>query len=189
MSEPTPLLAPLKPVLVTARLWKDGRFVADDWRALADGEPLPIEDRAIVSLGRWRAERANLAALGAQVGIRLEPPDEPDPIADDITRLGVIALTFQKFTDGRAYSTARRLRESGYKGELRASGDVLLDQLPLMLRAGFDAFEIRHRATIAALEAAQLPAVSRVYQSGAEFAARPWRSRRAAAGAAGQQEE
>ncbi len=104
-----------------------------------------------------------------------------DASTDGIDRLGVIALPFAKFTDGRAYSTARRLREADFKGQIRATGDVLLDQLPLMLRAGFDAFVITHTATIAALEAKPVPAVSRVYQTAAARSADGWRSRRVGA--------
>lgn len=177
MSEPTPLLAPLKPASVPPRLWQAGAFVEDTWRVVGDDEPLPIAGRAIVSLKRWRADQASLAASGVPVGIRLEAGEQPEP-ADDIARLDVIALPFPKFSDGRSYSTARRLREAGFKGELRATGDVLLDQLPLMLRAGFDAFEISHAATVKALEAGEVPAVTRVYQSGNETGAAGRFSRR-----------
>jgi len=85
---------------------------------------------------------------------RLNPlaPQEPAlSIAntDDVLQLGdrlkgvrLIALHFPKFTDGRAYSQARLLRERlGYGGELRATGAVFLDQLPFLLRCGFDSFE------------------------------------------------
>lgn len=181
MAEPSPLLPPLKPALVAPRLWKDGRFVADDWRTIADDEEVPVCGRAILSLSRWRQEQANLAALGMPVGIRVEPAEAIDAETDDIERLQVIALVFPKFTDGRAYSTARRLREWGYRGEIRATGDVLIDQLPLMLRAGFDAFEITHAATIRALETSPIPAISRVYQSAPEPAAVDWKSRRSVA--------
>lgn len=181
MSEPSPLLAPLKPALAPARLWNGQQFVADSWRALADEEPLPIGGRAIVSLKRWRTEQAVLAALAVRVGIAVPPGESVDPATDDIDRLALIALVFPKFTDGRAYSTARRLREAGFRDELRATGDVLLDQLPLMLRSGFDAFEITHAATIRVLERAGVPAVVRVYQPGSEIAPVPWRSRRVAA--------
>ena len=167
MSEPTPLLPPLTPAMIAPRLWRDGAFVADDWTVTTDGEPIPIDGRAIVSLGRWRAEQQSLASTGVPVGVRVEPADTIDYVADDIERLALIALAFPKFTDGRAYSTARRLREAGYRGEIRATGDVLLDQLPLMLRTGFNAFLIKHAATVAALESAPIPAVSRVYQSAA----------------------
>ena len=67
----------------------------------------------------------------------------PEHIGDGLWRLAVIALEFPAFRDGRAYSYARLLREKyGYEGELRAVGDVLLEQLHFMTRTGFDAFEI-----------------------------------------------
>lgn len=171
MSEPTPLLPPLAPAVVEPRLWRDGRFTVDDWRTVADSEAFPIEGRAIVTLTRWRAEQPSLASTGARVGISAQPAEAIDCATDDIERLALVALAFPKFTDGRGYSTARRLRQAGYRGEIRATGDVLLDQLPLMLRAGFDAFLIRHAATIAALESGPIPAVTRVYQSAAPFGA------------------
>ena len=180
MSEPSPLLAPLKPETVASRLWRDGRFVADHWRHVADEAPLPIDGHAIVSLKRWRAEQAAIAASGAPVGVVVAAGDSIDPASDDIGRLGVVALAFPKFSDGRAYSTARRLREAGFAGEVRATGDVLLDQLPLMLRAGFDAFEITNAATERALERGELPAVSHVYQSGTTVVEFGWKARRAA---------
>ncbi|MBM3643207.1 MAG: DUF934 domain-containing protein [Alphaproteobacteria bacterium] len=66
----------------------------------------------------------------------------PDLLGDGLARLELIALHFPKFNDGRAYSQARLLRgRMGYRGELRATGDVLRDQLPFMLRCGFDSFE------------------------------------------------
>ena len=179
MAEPSPLLAPLKPALVAPRLWRNGRFVADDWRMVSGDEAVPVSGRAIISLSRWRQEQPNLAALGVPIGIRVEPAEAIDPETDDLARLGVIALVFPKFTDGRAYSTARRLREWGYRGEIRATGDVLIDQLPLMLRAGFDAFEISHAATIRALETGTLPAIPHIYQSPPESATLDWKSRRA----------
>lgn len=183
MSEPAPLFSPLKPATIEPHLWTGTSFVPDPWRTIADAEPFPIGGQAIVSLTRWRAEQPALAALGAPVGVVVQSSEALDFDTDDVNRLAVIALVFPKFTDGRAYSTARRLRESGYAGEIRATGDVLLDQLPLMLRAGFTTFEIVNAATIHALEVAPLPAVSRVYQTGAETAARGWRSRRAGIGA------
>lgn len=181
MSEPVPLLQPLKPAAVPPRLWDGARFVPDDWRTIADDAALPIDGRALISLLRWRAEQPSLAALGVPLGVKVQPGDVLDAATDDIDRLSVIALVFPKFTDGRAYSTARQLREGlGYRGEIRATGDVLLDQLPLMLRCGFDAFEIVNAATIRALEHAPVPAVSRVYQTGAEAKGSVWNSRRIA---------
>lgn len=180
MSEPTLLLAPLKPAARPAQLWDGRRFIPDDWRSIADADPLPIEGCALVSLPRWRAEQAALAALGVPCGIKVLAGEALDAASDDIARLSVVALVFPKFTDGRSYSTARQLREVlGYRGQLRATGDVLLDQLPLMLRCGFDAFEIVDAATIQALKKSPVPAVSRIYQGGA-VAGSVWNSRRAA---------
>ena len=181
MSEPTPLLAPLKPAAVPAHLWDGTRFLPDNWRTIADGEALPIDGLALVTLARWRADLASLGALGVPCGIKVQPGDVLDAASDDLARLSVVALVFPKFTDGRAYSTARHLREvMGYRGQIRATGDVLLDQLPLMLRCGFDAFEIVDAATIQALKTSPVPAVSRVYQGGAVATGSAWNSRRAA---------
>ena len=179
MSEPAPLFSPLKPATTEPRLWTGTSFVPDPWHTIADAEPFPIGGQAIVSLTRWRAEQPALAALGAPVGVVVQSSEALDFDTDDVNRLAVIALVFPKFTDGRAYSTARRLRESGYAGETGAPGDVLLVGPPLMRRAVFAALNMVNAATIHALEVAPLPAVSRVYQSGVETAVRGWRSRRA----------
>jgi uncharacterized protein (DUF934 family) len=181
MSEPAPLFSPLKPATTEPRLWTGSGFAADRWQVIGDDAPLPIAGYAIISLTRWRSEQAALAALGVPIGTLVQPSEMLDLETDDVARLAVIALVFPKFTDGRAYSIARRLREGGYAGEIRAMGDVLLDQLPLMLRTGFTSFETTSVATVRALEVAPPPAVSRVYQAGAESADHSWHSRRAAA--------
>jgi uncharacterized protein (DUF934 family) len=116
-------------------------IVADAWCYAAEG-PLPDAD-VIVPLARFVAEREALLAR-PRLGVRLEPGDDPQVIAADLDRLDLIALAFPKFTDGRAYSHARLLRDRyGFRGELRAVGDVLRDQLLAMARCGFDAFELR----------------------------------------------
>jgi len=85
-----------------------------------------------------------LVARGAPLGIRLHSDQSPELIAADVQRFALIALEFPKFRDGRSYSYARLLRERyGFKGELRAVGEVLLEQLFFMLRVGFDAFDIQ----------------------------------------------
>jgi uncharacterized protein (DUF934 family) len=182
MSEPKPLLAPIKPPVAAARIYRDGRLIADAWRTLDATADIPIDGRAILTLARWRAEQANLPK-GVPLGVLVQPAETLDAATDDLHALALIALAFPKFSDGRAYSTARRLRDQfGYRGEIRATGDVLLDQLPLMLRAGFDSFEIVHAPTIAALEAGRVPAVSRVYQAATETAPAHWLSRRRVGG-------
>ena len=72
--------------------------------------------------------------------VRLETGDDARALIPHLDRLALIEIAFPSFRDGRGYSSARILREAGYVGELRAEGDVLLDQVPLMRRCGFDSF-------------------------------------------------
>jgi len=72
--------------------------------------------------------------------VRLESDEDARALIPYLDRLALIEVAFPKFRDGRGYSAARILREAGYAGELRAQGDVLVDQIPLMRRCGFDSF-------------------------------------------------
>ncbi len=119
--------------------------VEDGWQHIADGEELPQEGDVTVSLARWGQEREALLARGrGALGVRLRGTDDLSGIEGDLGRLAMIALDFPKFTDGRCYSLARLLRERhGFEGQLRATGQVLRDQLFMLARCGFDAFELR----------------------------------------------
>jgi uncharacterized protein (DUF934 family) len=124
-------------------LIKNDQIADDPWIAVDDEDVLPEGAPAIVSLARWRAERETLAGRNAPLGIRLGAHQSPWEIVDDLDRFQMIALEFPSFGDGRAYSYARLLRERhGYRGELRAVGQVLRDQALFMRRCGFDAFEV-----------------------------------------------
>lgn len=96
-----------------------------------------------------------LLARGTPLGVWLAPGDDPAAIAGDLQRLALVAVHFPKFTDGRGYSTAALLRtRHGYRGELRAFGDVGRDQLYYLARCGFDSFRLAdHRDPEAALAA------------------------------------
>ncbi len=72
--------------------------------------------------------------------VRIEAGDDARLLIPHLDRLALIEVSFPKFRDGRGYSAGRILREAGYTGELRAEGDVLVDQIPLMRRCGFDSF-------------------------------------------------
>ncbi|MEE4338994.1 DUF934 domain-containing protein [Erythrobacter sp.] len=72
--------------------------------------------------------------------VRIEPGDDARLLLPFLDRLALVEINFPAFTDGRGYSAARILREAGYAGELRAVGDVLIDQLSHMRRCGFDSF-------------------------------------------------
>jgi len=123
-------------------LFRETGIVEDPWQKLADEASVPADGLVLVSFARWREARATLLARRGPVGVALANTDPVEALASDISRLDLIALHFPKFSDGRAYSQARLLRERlGYEGELRATGGVLQDQLPFMLRCGFDSFE------------------------------------------------
>jgi uncharacterized protein (DUF934 family) len=122
---------------------KHRQIVEDRWQHLADDADLPAGP-VIVSLARWQRERKMLLERSDPVGVRLPNTADVADLAEDLPVLEVVALEFPKFADGRAYSQARLLRERhGYRGEIRAVGDVLRDQLFFMARSGFDAFEVR----------------------------------------------
>jgi len=124
-------------------LIKNGIETTDDWILVADDAELPADGKAVVSLKRWQEQKAQLEQRNAPLGLSLPNTAAPEELNGDVHRFALIALNFPKFSDGRAYSQARVLREHlGYQGELRATGQVLRDQLLYMHRAGFDAFEI-----------------------------------------------
>jgi uncharacterized protein (DUF934 family) len=125
-------------------LIKAGKVVEDPFVDASAAEALPASGAVIVSLDQWRAQRDALLARDTPLGLRLHSDQSPELVADEVQRFAMIALEFPKFRDGRAYSYARLLRERyGFKGELRAVGDVLMEQLFFMLRVGFDAFDLQ----------------------------------------------
>jgi uncharacterized protein (DUF934 family) len=123
---------------------QDGHFVEAEnaFVSVADEDAIPPEGGVILSLSRFQTESAALLDEGRPVGVRIEPAERVEDLAYDLPRLALIAPTFPKFRDGRAYSTAALLRERlGFKGEVRAVGDVLREQAYEMVRCGFNAFE------------------------------------------------
>ncbi len=80
------------------------------------------------------------AEQGNATAVRIEPGDDARMLLPQLGRIALIEINFPAYGDGRGYSAARILREHGYTGELRAVGDVLIDQLSHMRRCGFDAF-------------------------------------------------
>ena len=125
-------------------LIKQGKLTADPFVDASGAESIPPSGPVIVSLAQWQAQRDALLARGTPLGIRLHSDQSPEVIANDVGHFALVALEFPKFRDGRAYSYARLLRERyGFTGELRAVGDVLMEQLFFMVRTGFDAFDLQ----------------------------------------------
>lgn len=120
----------------------------DAFTSVVDEEAVPASGGVILSLTRFQAEGDALLGDGRSVGVRLEANEAVEDLVYDLPRLSVVALAFPKFRDGRAYTSARLLRERfGFDGEIRAVGDVLREQAQFMVRCGFDAFEPSDGAT------------------------------------------
>ena len=159
-------------------IWRGAAFHTDAWTKPADDEPL-ANGPLILSKTRWLAERDRLTGRNAPLGLQIEPGEAIDDLAADLGRFALIALNFPKFADGRAFSTARLLRDKhGFTGELRAVGNVLSDQIPYMRRVGFDTYAVTHGPTRRALAEGRIPEVTLYYQpSTAEevpVSTRPW---------------
>jgi uncharacterized protein (DUF934 family) len=114
----------------------------DPWRTPPDAAPTP-RAQALLTLPQWHAVQ-RVWPKGLTVGVLLGNDDLVSCIKQDLGRLTLIALHFPKWTDGRAYTQARLLRTRlNFQGELRATGDVVVDMLPLLHRTGFDAVQLR----------------------------------------------
>jgi uncharacterized protein (DUF934 family) len=179
--------ATLEPLdaLILMPLWKDGAFIDDDWTIVPDDQPVPDGGQAIVSLKRWREERAALGLRNAPLGLLIEAGSAWADIVADLPRFPVIAVTIPKYADGRAFSMARLLRErDGYQGEIRAVGTYIIDQVPLMKRIGIDAFQTDDPILIAAFEKGEWPEVPHYLQPALDGStevpagARPWARRK-----------
>lgn len=127
----------------------EARWAEDAFVNVADEDAIPDAGDVILSLARFEAEGdALLSSNSRRVGVRVESDQEVEVLAYDLPRIAVVALAFPKYRDGRAYTSARLLRERfGYQGQVRAVGDVLQEQAGFMVRVGFDAFEPADGAT------------------------------------------
>lgn len=131
------------------RIIKDQQIVNDDWvviKATDDGSfpEIASNTKAIVPLKLWLEKRDEFKARQAITGVWLDSHDDPKLLAEDLKNIPVVAANFPQFVDGRSFSTGRLLRERyHYKGEVRAIGDVLRDQIFFMHRCGFNSFEVR----------------------------------------------
>jgi uncharacterized protein (DUF934 family) len=128
---------------------RDRRISENRWQhapedALVLDATTRLPDAVIVTLADWRAHKRELLRRGVSVGVRLGAGDDVDEIVEDLSAIGLVALEFESFTEGRPYTHARLLRERyGYQGEIRAVGDVSRDRLAFMERCGINAYELR----------------------------------------------
>jgi uncharacterized protein (DUF934 family) len=149
-----------------------GAFIADNFAAVADDAALPSDvekgGAVLVSLARFRRDRDALLARNTPLGVRLQSSENPQMLGSDLHHFALVALEFPKFRDGRAFSWARMLRTRlGFKGEIRAVGDFLYDQINYQHRVGFNAWEVPDNFTIAMFQRA-LTEMTDVYQPSAD---------------------
>jgi uncharacterized protein (DUF934 family) len=135
-------------------LVKGGKITADGFTHVADDLELASEGGALISAARFLENPEAVMQRAGKLGVIWPNNRDVDDLVPWLDRLSVVGLVFPTFRDGRAYSQARLLRERfGYRGELRATGQVLRDQFVFMLRAGFDAFEVKKEADAEAFAA------------------------------------
>jgi len=128
-------------------LVKGGNIVNDAFLHLADDPELPGDSAILISAARFLEDPEGLLQRPGKLGVIWPNNRDVDDLVPFLDRLAVVALIFPTFRDGRAYSQARLLKERyHYRGELRATGQVLRDQFLFMLRAGFDAFEVKKKS-------------------------------------------
>ena len=126
-------------------LIRNNAFIEDDWLQLASDDPLPESGDIVVPFARLLKEWEVLTRHDGRLGVVYTNADRAESLTLFLPRLALVVLPFPSFTDGRAYSLARQLREMGYRHELRAAGNVLPDQLQFMRQVGFDSFEVSER--------------------------------------------
>lgn len=136
-------------------LVKGMRIVTDNFTRIEDGAPIPNEGAVLVPAARFLADAQELTERHGPVGVIWPNDRHVAELAPYLDRVALVALVFPTFKDGRAYSQARLLRERySYRGELRATGQVLRDQFVFLLRAGFDAFDVVKQSDALAFEEA-----------------------------------
>jgi uncharacterized protein (DUF934 family) len=128
-------------------LVKNGKITDDVFAVVADDAEIPEDGALIISAARFLENPEVLSRRVGRTGVIWPNNRDLDDLVPYLDRLALVALVFPTFRDGRAYSQARLLRERhGYRGEVRATGQVLRDQFLFMTRAGFDAFEVKKPA-------------------------------------------
>ena len=144
-------------------LFRTGTIASAGPRSLDAGSPTTT-NLAVLPLADWLQRAKDGSGAHETPGVIIDADIRPAGLPA-LTGAPLIVVRLAKFTDGRAYSIARIMREThGFSGELRVTGDVLLDQIALLQRAGFESFEIAHLPTIDALARGHLPSIASCYQ-------------------------
>lgn len=129
-------------------LLKNNSFIRDAWITLGDDDAIADGARVVVSLVRLQRDWDTLARHTGLLGVVIPNNADEKALAPYFSQVSLVVVNFPAFTDGRSYSQARQLRLDGYRGEIRATGNILPDQLQFMLQVGVDSFEVGDRFTL-----------------------------------------
>jgi uncharacterized protein (DUF934 family) len=129
-------------------LLKNNSFINDTWASVADDDVIADGARVIISLERLQKDWDSLAKHTGLLGVVVPNTADEKALHPYFSQLALVVVNFPAFTDGRSYSQVRQLRLDGYRGEIRATGNILPDQLQFMLQVGVDSFEVSERFTL-----------------------------------------
>ena len=167
------------------RLWTPQGFREDEWAHAESADALSGNGRFILPLQAFLDLDPEVRkSAGERIGVLLQPGDELDKIVGLLDQLSLVALAFPAFNDGRSFSKGElRRNRHHFEGAVRATGQVLVDQLPHMLRLGFDEFEISNPVLLKRLEEGRTGGLSLYYQPTVKHEAKgpkySWRRERA----------
>jgi uncharacterized protein (DUF934 family) len=146
------------------RIWNMAGFQDDDcWTVATQDNPAGEGQKAILPLETFLEKAA--ASNEGGLGVLINPAEDVTVLEPFIDRLALVAVAFPAFNDGRAFSHASLLvSRLHFSGEIRAVGDVLIDQIPLMLRCGVTSFAVTNKTALARLGEGRLPGIAHHYQ-------------------------
>ncbi|MDJ1634479.1 DUF934 domain-containing protein [Rhizobium rhizogenes] len=146
------------------KIWRETGFVENDpWVIETEELKATEEQKPLLSLDDLIAKAEESNDIG--LGVVIKPADDVTKLQPYLDRLAIVAVAFPAFSDGRAFSHASLLRQRlGYANELRAVGDVLIDQVPLMLRVGIDSCTVTNETALKRLSENRLPGIPHYYQ-------------------------
>lgn len=156
------------------RIWNEDGFVEKDrWIIETNDHKAADGEQPILSLKEFLETIETQSDSGPCHGVSLRPDEATADLARHLNKVALVVVVFPAFNDGRAFSHASLLRTRyGYKGEIRAVGDVLIDQIPLMLRCGIESFAVSNPTAIKRLAEGRLPGIEKHYQPAARDASK-----------------
>ncbi len=148
-----------------ATIYKDGAFVEENWTRIDAETGTAANGDALVPQTLFLSDPEAFLARDGRTAVLVEAGDDVELVEPFLARLAFVAVDFPSFADGRGFSAARILREQiGYKGDIRAVGKYILDQVPLARRCGVTTFEISKPEVLKALKAGEWPEVTKYLQ-------------------------